>query len=303
MSTAPDSMKRPVAGGGRWDHADAGGGPVALQGDLAVKLEGAERGGAKLLSREKNRRIACLTHACTVHTPALSGLATRSAPRSSRAYRLQDGLAMVGAWASRPRSAKQALTRACSAATGVEGSDMGRHHTGGRARARPGVAPGVGAGVSCRRAPMHIFRAPLHRLCPGPPLAWPLGQLMRASRRSPRPMRGRSRWRGRPRSRRRRRRGRWLPARWLPERPAEVQVSEHGRQQDCAARRRACSATSALTARCAISRPHAWTLFGGASLCQCAAAQQIESFIKAEDAANAKAEKKAKAKKAPATKK
>lgn len=44
-------------------------------------------------------------------------------------------------------------------------------------------------------------------------------------------------------------------------------------------------------------------LFGGASLCQCAAAQQIESFIKAEDAANAKAEKKAKAKKAPAAKK
>ena len=38
-------------------------------------------------------------------------------------------------------------------------------------------------------------------------------------------------------------------------------------------------------------------LFGGASLCQCAATQQIESYIKAEDAA------KAKAKKAPAAKK
>lgn len=41
-------------------------------------------------------------------------------------------------------------------------------------------------------------------------------------------------------------------------------------------------------------------LFGGASLCQCAATQQIESYIKAEDAAKAKADKKAKAKKAPA---
>lgn len=41
-------------------------------------------------------------------------------------------------------------------------------------------------------------------------------------------------------------------------------------------------------------------LFGGATLCQCAAAKQIESHIKAEDAAKAKAEKKAKAKKKPA---
>lgn len=43
-------------------------------------------------------------------------------------------------------------------------------------------------------------------------------------------------------------------------------------------------------------------LFGGATLCQCAAKQQIEGYIKAEDAAKAKAEKaaakKAKAKKA-----
>jgi hypothetical protein len=43
-------------------------------------------------------------------------------------------------------------------------------------------------------------------------------------------------------------------------------------------------------------------LFGGATLCQCAAKQQIESHIKAEDAAKAKAEKaaakKAKQKKA-----
>ncbi|MBK7824526.1 hypothetical protein [Nannocystis sp.] len=37
-------------------------------------------------------------------------------------------------------------------------------------------------------------------------------------------------------------------------------------------------------------------LFGGATLCQCAATQQIESYIKAEDAAKAKAEKKEKAK-------
>lgn len=40
-------------------------------------------------------------------------------------------------------------------------------------------------------------------------------------------------------------------------------------------------------------------LFGGATLCQCAAKQQIESHIKAEDAAKAKAEKDA-AKKAKA---
>lgn len=46
-------------------------------------------------------------------------------------------------------------------------------------------------------------------------------------------------------------------------------------------------------------------LFGGATLCQCAAKQQIESYIKAEDAAKAKADKEAakKAKKKAATKK
>lgn len=48
-------------------------------------------------------------------------------------------------------------------------------------------------------------------------------------------------------------------------------------------------------------------LFGGATLCQCAARQQIESYIKAEDAAKAKAEKdaakKAKGKKAGGAKK
>jgi hypothetical protein len=43
-------------------------------------------------------------------------------------------------------------------------------------------------------------------------------------------------------------------------------------------------------------------LFGGATLCQCAAKQQIESHIKAEDAAKAKAEKDA-AKKAKQQKK
>jgi hypothetical protein len=43
-------------------------------------------------------------------------------------------------------------------------------------------------------------------------------------------------------------------------------------------------------------------LFGGATLCQCAARQQIEGYIKAEDAAKAKAEKDAK-KKAKKTKK
>ena len=44
-------------------------------------------------------------------------------------------------------------------------------------------------------------------------------------------------------------------------------------------------------------------LFGGATLCQCAENKQIESFIKAEDAAKAKADKKAaKAKKPAATK-
>jgi hypothetical protein len=45
-------------------------------------------------------------------------------------------------------------------------------------------------------------------------------------------------------------------------------------------------------------------LFGGATLCQCAAKQQIESYIKAEDAAKAKAEKDAakKAKKKGGTK-
>ena len=43
-------------------------------------------------------------------------------------------------------------------------------------------------------------------------------------------------------------------------------------------------------------------LFGGATLCQCAARQQIESYIKAEDAAKAKAEKDA-AKKAAKGKK
>lgn len=46
-------------------------------------------------------------------------------------------------------------------------------------------------------------------------------------------------------------------------------------------------------------------LFGGATLCQCAARQQIEGYIKAEDAAKAKAEKEAakKAKKDAAKKK
>ena len=43
-------------------------------------------------------------------------------------------------------------------------------------------------------------------------------------------------------------------------------------------------------------------LFGGATLCQCAATKQIENFIKAEDAAAAKAEKKAKAKAKPKAK-
>ncbi len=44
-------------------------------------------------------------------------------------------------------------------------------------------------------------------------------------------------------------------------------------------------------------------LFGGATLCQCAENKQIESFIKAEDAAKAKADKKAAAKaKKPAAK-
>lgn len=42
-------------------------------------------------------------------------------------------------------------------------------------------------------------------------------------------------------------------------------------------------------------------LFGGATLCQCAARQQIEAYVKAEDAAKAKAEKEA-AKKAKAKK-
>jgi hypothetical protein len=37
-------------------------------------------------------------------------------------------------------------------------------------------------------------------------------------------------------------------------------------------------------------------LFGGATLCQCAEQKQIEGFIKAEDAAKAKADKKAAAK-------
>jgi hypothetical protein len=44
-------------------------------------------------------------------------------------------------------------------------------------------------------------------------------------------------------------------------------------------------------------------LFGGATLCQCAATKQIEGYIKAEDAAAAKAAKKDKAKKPKAEKK
>jgi hypothetical protein len=82
-----------------------------------------------------------------------------------------------------------------------------------------------------------------------------------------------------------------LRARRVPQRPVEVQVPEHRQGQGHRLRGDPRPLLPDSTLRYLASA--CMDLFGGATLCQCAAQKQIETYIKAEDAAKAKADKKA----------